>query len=140
MSETNEKIRETVRQEYTKIARGGSCCCGSSSPDKLAEGIGYTGDDLEVLPEGANMGLSCGNPTAIANLKPGQVVLDLGSGGGFDVFIAGQTAGLARDCPRAQTGRQGVHFRPCLEKTRAGKHFEVRRGISRLHRRGGSFR
>jgi len=81
MSDSNEKIRETVRQEYTKIAQGGSCCCGSSSPDKLAERIGYMGEDLEILPEGANMGLSCGNPTAIANLKPGQVVLDLGSGG-----------------------------------------------------------
>ena len=93
MSESNEKIRETVRQEYTKIAQGGSGCCGSSSPDKLAEGIGYTGEDLEVLPEGANMGLSCGNPTAIADLKQGQVVLDLGSGGGFDVFIAARKVG-----------------------------------------------
>jgi arsenite methyltransferase len=93
MSESNEKIRETVRQEYTKIAQGGSGCCGSSSPNKLAEGIGYTGQDLDVLPEGANMGLSCGNPTAIADLKPGQVVLDLGSGGGFDVFIAAKKVG-----------------------------------------------
>src|SRR4030042_6853343 len=79
MSESNEKIRETVRQEYTKIAQGGSGCCGSSSTDKLAEGSGYMGEDLEVLPEGANMGLSCGNPTAIANLNAGQLVLDLGS-------------------------------------------------------------
>jgi hypothetical protein len=75
-SESREKIRETVRRGYTDIARGGSGCCGSSSPDKLAEGIGYLGEDLELLPEGANMGLSCGNPTAIANLKPGQVVLE----------------------------------------------------------------
>jgi len=89
VTESNEKIRETVRKGYTKIAKGNSgCCCGSSSPGKLAEGIGYTSQELEILPDGANMGLSCGNPTAIANLKPGQVVLDLGSGGGFDVFIA----------------------------------------------------
>ena len=93
MSESDGKIRETVRQEYTKIAQGGSCCCGSSSPDKLAEGIGYTGQDIEVLPDGANMGLSCGNPTAIADLKPGQVVLDLGSGGGFDIFVAAKKLG-----------------------------------------------
>jgi arsenite methyltransferase len=93
MSESNEKIRETVRQEYTKIAQGGIGCCGTSAPGKFAEGIGYTGEDLEILPEGANMGLSCGNPTAIANLKPGQVVLDLGSGGGFDVFIAAKKLG-----------------------------------------------
>jgi ubiquinone/menaquinone biosynthesis C-methylase UbiE len=93
MSESNEKIRETVRQEYTKIAQGRTGCCGSSSPEKLAEGIGYLGEDLESLPDGANMGLSCGNPTAIANLKPGQTVLDLGSGGGFDVFIAAKKLG-----------------------------------------------
>jgi arsenite methyltransferase len=93
MSKSKEKIRETVRKEYTKIAQGGSGCCGASSPDKLAEGIGYMGEDLEVLPEGANMGLSCGNPTAIADLRPGQIVLDLGSGGGFDVFIAAKKLG-----------------------------------------------
>jgi arsenite methyltransferase len=94
MNESNEKIRETVRKGYTKIAKGKSCgCCGSSSPEKIASGIGYSNDDLEILPEGANMGLSCGNPTAIANLKVGQVVLDLGSGGGFDVFIAAKKVG-----------------------------------------------
>ena len=93
MSQPDENIRETVREGYSQIAQGGSGCCGSSSPDKLAEGIGYTDDDLEILPEGANMGLSCGNPTAIADLKPGQVVLDLGSGGGFDVFIAAKKLG-----------------------------------------------
>jgi SAM-dependent methyltransferase len=92
--EPDEKIRETVRKGYTEIAKGKSCgCCGSPSPVKLAEGIGYSNEDLEFLPEGANMGLSCGNPTAIANLKVGQVVLDLGSGGGFDVFIAAKKVG-----------------------------------------------
>jgi arsenite methyltransferase len=100
VSEPNEKIRDTVRRGYAEIAKGksGCCsgsspCCGSSSPDKLAEAIGYTMEELQALPEGANMGLSCGNPTAIANLKPGQVVLDLGSGGGFDVFIAADKIG-----------------------------------------------
>jgi len=93
MCQPDEKIRETVRKGYTQIAQGGSGCCGSSTPDKLAAGIGYSGEELELLPEGANMGLSCGNPTAIAELKPGQVVLDLGSGGGFDVFIAAKKLG-----------------------------------------------
>jgi arsenite methyltransferase len=94
MNESNEKIRETVRKGYTEIAKGKSCgCCGSPSPEKVASGIGYSSDDLGTLPEGANMGLSCGNPTAIANLKPGQTVLDLGSGGGFDVFIAAKKVG-----------------------------------------------
>ncbi|QDU33384.1 Demethylrebeccamycin-D-glucose O-methyltransferase [Poriferisphaera corsica] len=71
-------------------------CCGSTntkSADQLAEEIGYSSEQLKALPEGANMGLSCGNPTAIANLKPGQVVLDLGSGGGFDCFLAGPKVG-----------------------------------------------
>ncbi len=93
MSQPDENIRETVREGYSQIAQGGSGCCGSSAPEKLAEGIGYSGEELELLPEGANMGLSCGNPTAIANLKPGQVVLDLGSGAGFDVFIAAKKLG-----------------------------------------------
>ncbi len=73
--ESNEKIRETVRQGYTEIAKNkSSCCCGSLSPQQLAEEIGYSKEELDILPEDANMGLSCGNPTAIANLKPGQVV------------------------------------------------------------------
>jgi len=94
MNKSDENIRETVRRGYSEIAKGESCgCCGSPSPVKLAEGIGYLSEDLEFLPEGANMGLSCGNPTAIANLKPGQVVLDLGSGGGLDVFIAARKVG-----------------------------------------------
>lgn len=122
MSESNEKIRETVRQEYTKIAQGGSGCCGSSSPDKLADGIGYTGQDLEVLPEGANMGLSCGNPTAIADLKPGQVVLDLGSGGGFDVFIAAKKLGpngqaIGVDMTAEMVGKARASIPKFTEKT-----------------------
>jgi AhpD family alkylhydroperoxidase len=89
-----EQIREAVRAGYGKIAKdGGSCCgpscCGSAGAEQVAKGVGYSEAELAVLPEGANMGLSCGNPTAIASLKPGEVVLDLGSGGGFDAFIAG---------------------------------------------------
>ncbi|MFA5293827.1 MAG: arsenite methyltransferase [Phycisphaerae bacterium] len=115
--ESNEKIRETVRKGYTEIAKGKSGCgcgCGSSAPDKLAEGIGYSSNELENLPDGANMGLSCGNPTAVANLKPGQVVLDLGSGGGFDVFIAAKKVG-----PEGKA--IGVDMTPdMLSKARAG--------------------
>jgi len=96
-----EEIRETVREAYAKIALQGGSCCGTSccgtpvvqSPEDLAKGIGYSDSDLSSLPDGANMGLSCGNPTAIASLKPGEVVLDLGSGGGFDIFIAAQKVG-----------------------------------------------
>ena len=94
MSDKNEKIRQNVRDGYAEIAKcksGG--CCGSPIPDQLAQAIGYTNKELAILPDGANMGLSCGNPTAIANLKSGDIVLDLGSGGGFDVFIAAEKVG-----------------------------------------------
>ncbi len=97
-------VRETVRQGYAAIAEtGGSCgggqthsCCGASPGDSataLAASVGYSVDELAALPDGANMGLSCGNPTAVAGLKAGETVLDLGSGGGFDVFIAGRKVG-----------------------------------------------
>ncbi len=102
-----QDVREQVRQGYAKIAQTGSLatatlpqgggCCGAPalSADALARQIGYSADQIRNLPEGANMGLSCGNPTAIAALKPGQVALDLGSGGGFDVFLAGPKVGAA---------------------------------------------
>jgi SAM-dependent methyltransferase len=98
-------LRETVREGYAKVAKsgsltslvlpqGGGCCAGGTiSPQDLASKIGYPVEQLQALPDGANMGLSCGNPTLIAQLKPGQVVLDLGSGGGFDVFLAGPKVG-----------------------------------------------
>jgi len=95
----DRQTREYVRDAYSKIAQtGGSCCpasscCGSSAPSQLAKGIGYSDDDLSILPDGVNMGLSCGNPTALALLKPGQIVLDLGSGAGLDVFIAARKVG-----------------------------------------------
>ena len=90
-----EQVRETVRAGYAAIATGQSVgCCGGScnthDPARLAQAIGYAAEDLANLPEGANMGLSCGNPVAIAALREGQTVLDLGSGGGFDVFQAGE--------------------------------------------------
>ena len=101
--ENEQAVREMVRDGYAKIAvetSAGCCapgvsCCGSAPPDadKLARELGYSVAELQALPEGANMGLSCGNPAALAALKPGETVLDLGSGGGFDVFIAGRKVG-----------------------------------------------
>lgn len=99
MSDRDEKLREAVRAGYGSMARsGGSCCgsqpcCGGGSADQVAEALGYDRNDLEAIPDGANMGLSCGNPTALASLAPGEVVLDLGSGGGFDVFLAARRVG-----------------------------------------------
>jgi arsenite methyltransferase len=98
----SEAVRQQVRESYGRIAgSGGSCCgsatscCGSSlvASEDLATHIGYSLEELASLPEGANMGLSCGNPNALAALQPGEVVLDLGAGGGFDVFIAGRKVG-----------------------------------------------
>ncbi|MBU6412140.1 MAG: arsenite methyltransferase [Planctomycetes bacterium] len=75
---------------------GGGCCGGSTlTAEQVAFAVGYAGEDLHALPEGANMGLSCGNPTAIAALKVGEVVVDLGSGGGFDCFLAGPKVGAS---------------------------------------------
>lgn len=94
-----EQVRKQVREGYAGIASGRtqdccgpSPCCGGDAGG-LAKQIGYTEHELAGLPDGANMGLSCGNPTALASLKPGEVVLDLGSGGGFDCFVAGPKVG-----------------------------------------------
>jgi ubiquinone/menaquinone biosynthesis C-methylase UbiE len=97
----DKQIKEVVRQGYAKIAKnGGSCCapatscCGSSG---VAEGIstkiGYSHKELRAVPDGANLGLGCGNPTALASLKEGEIVLDLGSGAGFDCFLAANKVG-----------------------------------------------
>ena len=100
-NKSSDQLREIVRSGYAAIATGQrSCCCGSArsnhaDPARLAEAIGYEAESLANLPEGANMGLSCGNPLAIAALLEGQTVLDLGSGGGFDVFQAGEKVGAS---------------------------------------------
>ena len=103
-NDPKQAIRETVREGYARVATAGSerrqaksaCCCGGKqgpTPEQLAQQVGYSEAELRALPGGANMGLSCGNPNALAALKPGEVVLDLGSGGGFDIFIAGRKIG-----------------------------------------------
>jgi arsenite methyltransferase len=100
-----EEIREQIRKRYSGLAKSdsGSCCCGSSccgtfdetDLNAINKNLGYSADDLAQMPEQANMGLGCGNPIAIAALKPGEVVLDLGSGGGFDCFLAWRQVGEA---------------------------------------------
>jgi SAM-dependent methyltransferase len=85
-----------VREAYGKIAQGQqSCGCGTCGPDakEFAKSIGYSEGELAVIPDEANLGLSCGNPTALASLKEGEVVLDLGSGAGFDCFLAAAKVG-----------------------------------------------
>ena len=133
-----EDIRKMVRQKYGDIAKTGtegcgcepSGCCGSPTPaaDQVAEYVGYTRQELDALPEGANLGLGCGNPLAHAAPQPGEVVLDLGAGAGMDAFLAAREVG--------PTGRViGVDMTPeMLEKARANaalagvQNVEFRRG------------
>jgi len=89
-------VKDEVKKGYGKIAREGGSCCGSGcgcSAGKTSKMIGYTDKDLESVPDGANLGLGCGNPISLANLKEGETVLDLGSGAGFDAFLASKIVG-----------------------------------------------
>ncbi len=151
---TNEEIRQKIRTDYAGIATSstvtrdqltgevessGSCCCAgacgvteSIDAADLAQQIGYTKEELEALPADANMGLSCGNPTIIANLKEGETILDLGSGGGFDIFLAGPKVG--------KTGRAiGVDMTPqMIDKARANiSHYLNTTGLDNVEFRLG---
>ena len=92
-----ETLKAAVREQYGKVAQGEGCCgslCGcTDNAEGLALGFGYSAEDLATLPEGANLGLSCGNPQAVAAMQPGETVLDLGSGAGFDCFLAARKVG-----------------------------------------------
>jgi SAM-dependent methyltransferase len=94
LESSSQIVREQVRRRYGATARGetsscGDGCCSSTSADIL----GYSAEESAIAPEGANLGLGCGNPLAIASLGAGQVVLDLGSGAGFDCFLAARAVG-----------------------------------------------
>ena len=95
MPDSPEKVRDLVRERYGKAAsrQPGGCCGGGRSADSLAESIGYSSDEIGSVPDGANLGLGCGNPNALAALQPGETVLDLGSGAGFDALIAAPRVG-----------------------------------------------
>ncbi|HAX91769.1 MAG TPA: arsenite S-adenosylmethyltransferase [Rhodospirillaceae bacterium] len=120
----NDKIRQAVREQYGAVAVQkqacgcGTSCCSPSTPnaEELSQKLGYSLEELRDIPEGANMGLGCGNPQAIANLKTGETVLDLGSGGGFDCFLAARQIG--------ETGRViGVDMTPeMVSKARENAH------------------
>ena len=90
-----EPCCEPSAEPSAEPASTGGGCCGPTTftPEQLATAIGYSKAELASAPEGANLGLSCGNPTALASLKPGEIVLDLGAGGGFDCFVAGPKVG-----------------------------------------------
>lgn len=96
----DDNIRRMVRENYARIAAQESSCCGVGTPcgcdnsqDSMSKTIGYTAEQLGTIPDGANLGLGCGNPAALASLKEGEVVLDLGSGAGIDCFLAANAVG-----------------------------------------------
>ncbi len=106
----DEEIKKMVRDQYSKVATQGSCCCGctpsdsqpkqkagsenaSCCPDGASKHVGYSDEELQALPEGADLGLGCGNPVALASLKVGDTYLDLGSGAGIDCFLATEKVG-----------------------------------------------
>lgn len=103
MTQTNhDDIRASVRKTYSLIAEATTPCCGSSDATSTntptltqvdSTELGYSADDLSAVPDGADLGLGCGNPSAIANMKPGETVLDLGSGAGFDAFLSARAVG-----------------------------------------------
>jgi SAM-dependent methyltransferase len=93
--QTKDEIRQTVREGYARVAQGGAGCCGGGGCGDGASSskLGYSAEELAAVPEGADLGLGCGNPQAIASLKAGEVVLDLGSGAGFDCLLAARQVG-----------------------------------------------
>jgi arsenite methyltransferase len=98
MEERETDAHAEVREHYGKVARGEACetgCCAGQPCDTSATLLGYSEADLSAAPEGADMGLGCGNPQSIASLRVGETVLDLGSGGGFDAFLAARQVGPA---------------------------------------------
>ncbi len=96
--EIHLEVKEHVKDRYGKIARQGGSCCPSGcdcAADALeqSKALGYTLEELRQVPQEAVLGLGCGNPTALAELQEGETVLDLGSGGGLDVFLAARKVG-----------------------------------------------
>jgi arsenite methyltransferase len=101
MEVKQDEVKKVVREGYAKVAKGsGSCCgpekscCGAApTAEDVSRRVGYSDEEMATAPEGANLGLGCGNPIALASLKEGEVVLDLGSGAGFDCFLAAKKVG-----------------------------------------------
>ncbi|HQP91576.1 MAG TPA: arsenite methyltransferase [Candidatus Omnitrophota bacterium] len=120
MKKDHEDIKKAVREGYARAIKNSSSCCSSScccsgvsQAKDISKKVGYNDSEMESVPEGANLGFGCGNPVAIVSLKEGEVVLDLGSGAGFDAFLSSAKVG--------ETGRViGVDMTPeMIEKAKA---------------------
>jgi arsenite methyltransferase len=125
-------LKDEVKQRYAEVAEGtascGSLCGCTDNAEALALSFGYTLEDLATLPEGANLGLSCGNPQAVADLVEGQTVLDLGSGAGFDALIAARKVGpLGRVIGVDMTDAMLAKARGNADRSGMG-HVEFRKG------------
>ena len=95
-----DEVKKIVREGYAKVATGSgrasapvSSCCGTPTPREMSRRVGYSDEEMSAAPEGANLGLGCGNPVALASMQPGETILDLGSGAGFDCFLAAKQVG-----------------------------------------------
>jgi len=128
----DQEVKRVVKERYGRVAReAGSCCCSSSccgaeKPQEIGRKIGYSEEELAFVPQGSNLGLGCGNPIALASIREGETVLDLGSGAGFDCFLAsekvgpkGKVIGVDMTCEMVERaranaaagGRKNVEFR-----------------------------
>jgi len=91
---SSKQIKKIIKKSYTNIAKSSDgCCCSNKKTQRQSGEMEYSEDEMNAVPTGSNLGLGCGNPVAIASLKPGERVLDLGSGAGFDAFLAAQKIG-----------------------------------------------
>lgn len=130
MKNSADKIKKIVKEGYAKAlsretscCSSGSCCGGVKQAEDISKKVGYSDSEMSAVPEGANLGFGCGNPVALASLKEGDVVLDLGSGAGFDAFLAAKRVG--------KTGRViGVDMTPEMlakakENSKKGKYANV---------------
>jgi ubiquinone/menaquinone biosynthesis C-methylase UbiE len=134
----SKNIKKMVREGYAKAllqrscCSGSSCCSGTSQAKIISKTVGYSDAEINVVPRGANLGFGCGNPVAIASLKEGDVVLDLGSGAGFDAFLAAAKVG--------KTGKViGVDMTPemvkrATENARKGNYNNVEFRLSEIEK------
>jgi len=139
MKRRADEIKKIVREGYAQAVKqaasccsSGSCCSGTSQAKTISKAVGYSDAEINAVPEGANLGFGCGNPVALASLKVGDVVLDLGSGAGFDAFLAAQRVG--------KTGRViGVDMTPEMiakakENAIKGKYSNVEFRLSQIEK------
>jgi len=139
MKKDAKEIKEIVKAGYSKVAmQGTSCCskgpcCSSAGPSKdISKAVGYSDSEMNAVPDGSNLGLGCGNPVALASLKEGDIVLDLGSGAGFDAFLSAQRIG--------KTGRViGIDMTPEMvakakENAKKGRYANVEFRLGEIER------